>query len=93
MPLSVVIHLSTELAVEPRILARHVVGGVSGARLDHPALPHLDRRHKALALLRIGGRQQQRLAPRGGEGIAERREDQQEEEEHEAEEGRRDEVQ
>lgn len=93
MPLSVVIHVSTELAIQPWILTRHVVDGVGGACFDHSILPRLDRHHEALALPRIGARLKQRLAPRGGEGITERREDKDEKEEHEAEKRRGDKVQ
>lgn len=93
MPLSVVIHLSTQLAVPPRILTRHVVHGVGGARLYAPLLPLLDRRHEPVALLRIGGREEQRLAAGGGERIAQRGEDHDEEDEDEGEERGGDKVQ
>jgi len=62
VPLSVVIHLPAQLAVQPRILARHVVGGVGGAGLDHERLPSLNGRRHAEALKRIGGGEVQRLA-------------------------------
>lgn len=96
VPLAVVIHLPAELAVEPRILAWHVVGGgVGGAGIDHARLLTglYGRRHvEALSWIRGGG-EEERLAAGGGEGVPGGSEDEHEEEEHQAEERRRDEVQ
>ena len=93
VPLTVVIHLPTQLAVQLRILTRHVVGGVGGAGVDHARLPGLDGRRLAEALMRIGGGEDERLAAGGGERVPHGREDEDEEEEDEAEERRRDDVQ
>lgn len=104
VPLPVEVHLAAELAVPPRVLARHVVGVAVGTRLDLLLLLEtpfaaaealvlllLHRRHQALALHRIG--LEQRLAPRRRQRVAERREDREEEEDHQREQRRRDHVQ
>jgi len=91
--LTVVIHHPAQLAVQPGILTRHVVGGVGGAGIDHARLPGLDGRRHAEALKRIGGGEEQRLAAGGGERVPHGGEDEDEEEEDEAEEGGGDDVQ
>lgn len=92
MPLSVEIHLSAELAVHARILARHVVHVIGGARFDAVRLPALDNCRQALPLTWIRRGSEQRLAARGGQGVAERGEGGEEEEEDEEEEEEGDDV-
>lgn len=83
MPLPVVIHLPTQLTIPPRILTRHVIRGIRGARLY--STPRLDRLDEAVALPRVGAGAEKRLAPRCRQRVAERREDHREEEHHEEE--------
>lgn len=74
MPLPVEIHIPAELAVNPGILTRHVIHHIGGAGVDRHLLPAvLHQRHHPPAVARI--RPQQRLAPRGRQGVAERSED------------------
>lgn len=94
MPLSVEVHFPAQLAVPPGVLAGHVVHGLGGASIHGGRLgPEFQKRHEALPLARIGGGDEERLAARGGERVAEGRENEQEEEEDQAEERRGDEVQ
>lgn len=94
MALSVEVHFPAKLAVPPGVLAGHVVHGLRRAGIHGGGLgPELQHRHEALALARIGGGDEERLAARGSERVAEGRENEQEEEEDQAEERRGDEVQ
>ena len=92
MPLPVVVHLPAQLAVQPRILARHVVRVRGGTRLQ-AASPSLDRGHEAVVLPRVGAGAEQRLAAGGGERVTERGKDHGEEEQHQEEEHAGDQVQ
>lgn len=92
MPLPVVVHLPAQLAVQPRILARHVVSHIGGARL-HAAPSCLDRLHYLAAMPGVGAGEEQRLAPGGGERVTERGEDHYEEEQNKEEKHAGDEVQ
>lgn len=95
MPLPVEIHLPTQLAVPLRILARHLVDLVGGARLDlhAAAVPcgGVEGEDDAVALEGEGSGaavEGEGAAAGGGEGVAEGGEDEEEEEEEEeAEEG------
>lgn len=85
MPLPVKVHLPAELAVQPRILAGHVVGVVGGAGLDAAGVEPagLDGGDEAGV---VAGGEEEGLAAGGGEGVTEAGEDEEEEEEDEAEE-------
>lgn len=89
MALSIEVHIPTELAIASRVLARHMVDGVSRASVDGLwVLAKLHHRHEAVALLRIsGGGHQQGLTARGSERVPKRSEDQEEEENDYGEEG------
>ena len=92
VPLPVIVHLPTQLPVQPRILARHVVRLLRRARLQ--ASPSfLDRRHDAEAVAGVGAGAEEGVAAGGGEGVAQWGEDHEEEEGDEEEEEGGDEVQ
>lgn len=90
---SVVIHFSTQLTVQPRILTWHVVHSVSGTSLDGSLLPSLDNGDEAVALPWIGGRQKKGLAAGSRKRITKWSKNEEEEKEYEAEEERGYEVQ
>lgn len=92
MPLSIKIHVSTELTVQPRILTRHVINSIGRARLDGLLEARLHKLNQAVALPRIRRGAEEGLAARGGEGVAERSENEEEEEEDGSEEGGGDEI-
>ena len=93
MTLPIEIHFSTKLAITTRILARHVIDGVSRTSINRlVVLTGLDEGDEAEALAGVRRGEEERLAARGGKGVAEGSEDEDEEEEDEAEEGGGDEV-
>lgn len=86
MPLPVVIHLSTKLAVNSGVLTGHMVHIISRTELDRSDLPaRLHYRDEAAALLRIPG--EQRLPAGSRQRVTQRREDKEEKNEHRHKEG------
>lgn len=89
MPLSIKIHLPTQLTISLGIFTRHVINVLSRAGIDHlgAARGLLQGDNELLPLAGIGsGSSEQGLATGRGEGIAERGEDEEEEEDYDGEE-------
>lgn len=91
MPLPVVIHLSTKLAVNSGVLTGHVVHIISRTELDRGDLPaRLHDRDEEASLLRIPGKQ--RLPAGCRQRVTQRREDEEEKNEHRRKEGRKHQI-